>query len=361
MATLAFLGVQKRFGSTTALAHLDLELAAGELVTLLGPSGCGKTTALRIAAGFEIPDAGSVVVDRIDMSRTPPNKRNMGMVFQSYSLFPNLNAAGNVAFGLRTAGTPRAGREKRVKEMLELVQLSDFAGRYPHQLSGGQQQRVALARALAVSPRVLLLDEPLSALDAKVRLLLRDEIRRIQTELGITTLFVTHDQEEALGISDRIGVMSAGRLEQLGSPTEVYRSPASAFVARFVGTMNELPATVVGPERVDVAGITVGTPTARGFAPGARVTLLVRPEDVTIVPLDGVADRLPGSVVTRTFAGPSTIVHVRLDGLDALIGAHLASAQVNGLEPGARVAVGVNGDRAICERPEAVPPGPVEE
>jgi putative spermidine/putrescine transport system ATP-binding protein len=360
MATLEFNGVQKRFGSTLALAGLDLELKAGELVTLLGPSGCGKTTALRIAAGFEVPDTGSVIVDGIDMSRTPPNKRKMGMVFQSYSLFPNLNAAGNVAFGLRNAGVGKADRDKRVAEMLELVQLTDFAGRYPHQLSGGQQQRVALARALAISPRVLLLDEPLSALDAKVRVLLRDEIRRIQTELGITTLFVTHDQEEALGISDRIGVMSNGRLEQLGTPTDVYRAPTSAFVARFVGTMNELPATVLASDRVDVAGVTIPTPTANGFAPGTKVILLVRPEDVSIAPVGAPSDDIVGSVVTRTFAGPSTIVHVRLDKLDALIGAHLASARVNGLEPGARVTVSVSGERAICESPDAIPPGDVE-
>ena len=284
----------------------------------------------------------------------------MGMVFQSYSLFPNLNAAGNVAFGLRNAGVGKADRDKRVAEMLELVQLTDFAGRYPHQLSGGQQQRVALARALAISPRVLLLDEPLSALDAKVRVLLRDEIRRIQTELGITTLFVTHDQEEALGISDRIGVMSNGRLEQLGTPTDVYRAPTSAFVARFVGTMNELPATVLASDRVDVAGVTIPTPTANGFAPGTKVILLVRPEDVSIAPVGAPSDDIVGSVVTRTFAGPSTVVHVRLDKLDALIGAHLASARVNGLEPGARVTVSVSGERAICESPDAIPPGDVE-
>jgi putative spermidine/putrescine transport system ATP-binding protein len=349
MATLEFKGVQKRFGHTTALAQLDLELRAGELVTLLGPSGCGKTTALRIAAGFEVPDTGSVIVDGIDMSRIPPNKRNMGMVFQSYSLFPNLNAAGNVSFGLRNAGVGKADRELRVAEMLELVQLSDFAGRYPHQLSGGQQQRVALARALAVSPRVLLLDEPLSALDAKVRTLLRDEIRRIQTELGITTLFVTHDQEEALAISDRIGVMSGGRLEQLGSPTDVYRRPASAFVARFVGTMNELPAEVTGSNQVDVVGTTVPTPSAATFNQGEQLTLLVRPEDLSLRPLGATTDGLTGSVVTRTFAGPSTVVHVRLDRIDRLVSAHLASAQVNGYEPGSRVAVSVDGTRAICE------------
>ena len=282
----------------------------------------------------------------------------MGMVFQSYSLFPNLNVTANVAFGLRSPGVGKAERNRRVGEMLELVQLEEFATRYPHQLSGGQQQRVALARALAVSPTVLLLDEPLSALDAKVRLLLRDEIRRIQTELGITTLFVTHDQEEALGISDRIGVMSGGRLEQLGSPTEVYRTPASAFVARFVGSMNELAGTVTGPRpggrgrrddpdrhrrpvrgrrprhRVGAAG------GRRGHADGRRR----RGRDA--------GPRVSsGSVVHQTFAGACTLVHVRLDRLDELITAHRPSARVNGLEPGTRVAVTVDGERAICEAP----------
>ena len=197
-----------------------------------------------------------------DITHVPAHKRNMGMVFQSYSLFPNLSVALNVDFGLRTRKIAKPDREKRVKEMLELVQLTHLAERYPHQLSGGQQQRVALARALAIQPEVLLLDEPLSALDAKVRLTLRDEIRRIQTTLGITTLFVTHDQEEALGISDRIGVMSSGSLEQLASPSEVYRHPTSAFVARFVGSMNELPAVVLGSDAVEVAGTAITTPSA---------------------------------------------------------------------------------------------------
>ena len=274
MTTLSFQGIRKTFGPTVALESFDLDVRDGELISLLGPSGCGKTTALRIAAGFEFADTGAVVVGGSDISRLAVHKRNMGMVFQSYSLFPNLTVANNVDFGLRTRKVDKAERRVRVSEALELVQLTALANRYPHQLSGGQQQRVALARALAVRPQVLLLDEPLSALDAKVRLTLRDEIRRIQTELGITTLFVTHDQEEALGISDRIGVMSNGRLEQLGTPTDVYRNPANPFVARFVGSMNELPATVVDHGAVRVGDTVVQT--AVPEPAGRAVTLLTR-------------------------------------------------------------------------------------
>src|SRR6202050_3905727 len=237
-------GLSRRYGAVVALDHLDLTLRPGELVALLGPSGCGKTTTLRLLAGLEDTDTGSITVAGRDITRLPASKRDMGMVFQAYSLFPHMTVRDNVAFGLRLRRVSAAERGTRAMEMLELVGLAVQAARYPHQLSGGQQQRVALARALAIQPQVLLLDEPLSALDAKVRAQLRDQIRRIQLEVGITTLFVTHDQEEALAIADRVGVMREGRIEQLASPTEVYSRPATAFVADFVGLSNRLAGEV---------------------------------------------------------------------------------------------------------------------
>src|SRR5579875_2907223 len=224
---IRFEGVQRQYGAVTALAGLDLEINDGELVALLGPSGCGKTTALRILGGFDRPTSGRVLVDGRDVTDVPPNKRDMGMVFQAYSLFPNMDARSNVAFGLRMRGRDKASRLKRADELLELVGLSEVADRYAHQLSGGQQQRVAIARALAIEPKVLLLDEPLSALDARVRAQLRAEIRSLQQRLQITTLFVTHDQSEALSLADRVGVMHDGRLEQLDTPEAVYRHPAT--------------------------------------------------------------------------------------------------------------------------------------
>jgi putative spermidine/putrescine transport system ATP-binding protein len=344
MTTLEYQAVRKTFGTNVALESLDLTVQPGELITLLGPSGCGKTTALRIAAGFEFADSGNVFVSGTDISSTPAHKRNMGMVFQSYSLFPNLSVASNIDFGLRTRKIASDVRKRRVDEMLELVELGRFRDRYPHQLSGGQQQRVALARALAVQPQVLLLDEPLSALDAKVRTTLRDEIRRIQTEVGITTLFVTHDQEEALAISDRICVMSHGRIEQLGTPTDVYRHPTTAFVARFVGSMNEFAGEVADGSQVSVLGRPIAAPKVNGLAAGTGVKLLVRPEDLAID-----TEGFPGSVTSITFQGATTLVGVRLDVADNLVSVDVGQGEADRLSLGDRVAVRVNGANAVCE------------
>ena len=344
MTALVFAGIRKTFGAVVALECLDLSIQPGELISLLGPSGCGKTTALRIAAGFEKPESGSVSVHSNDITSKPAHKRNMGMVFQSYSLFPNLSVRENVEFGLRTRRVSGPDRERRVREVLELVQLGALADRYPHQLSGGQQQRVALARALAVQPEVLLLDEPLSALDAKVRASLRDEIRRLQTELGITTMFVTHDQEEALAISDRVGVMSNGRLEQLATPREVYRRPSSAFVARFVGSMNELAATVLGPDCVAVGDYRINVPANPGPV-GSDVRLLVRPEDFR---LDDTGAGLPGVVTLCTFQGASTVVGVRLQSTGTTVSVHTSGAGAT-VAPGDAVTVAIDGTRSVCE------------
>jgi putative spermidine/putrescine transport system ATP-binding protein len=320
--------LRRTFGTVHALDGLDLELHPGELIALLGPSGCGKTTALRVLAGLEDADSGSVVVDGRNITGLPANRRDMGMVFQAYSLFPHLTALENVRFGLRLRG--RRGGGDRAAEMLDLVGIAEFASRYPHQLSGGQQQRVALARALAISPQVLLLDEPLSALDAKVRVQLREEIKRIQTEVGTTTLFVTHDQEEALAVADRVGVMRAGRLEQLGEPADVYLRPATAFVADFVGLSNRLPGRVDG-DSVDVLGTRL--PLASPAGHGPSVTALVRPESIDVTPdPDG-----PGRVLTASFLGPMSRVTVELG--DRSVVAQIASARMADLTPGTAVRI----------------------
>jgi putative spermidine/putrescine transport system ATP-binding protein len=331
--TVEFRDVERRFGNMSALSGLTLRIEPGELLALLGPSGCGKTTALRLLAGFDQPTLGAVLVDGVDVSRVPANKRDMGMVFQSYSLFPTMSAQDNVAFGLRMRGEPGAARRQRASDLLDLVGLAEHAKKYPHQMSGGQQQRVALARALAISPRVLLLDEPLSALDAKVREQLRDEIRRIQLELGVTTVFVTHDQEEALSIADRVGVMRAGQLEQCAAPAELYDRPATPFVAEFVGTMNRIPGVVADAGRVQVASqlLPVDGPVP---GPGSPVTLLVRPEAV-IVTLDEQAET---AVTVATFRGATVRLRLRQsDGTELLadIPAHTAAK----LGIGARVAI----------------------
>jgi putative spermidine/putrescine transport system ATP-binding protein len=329
-----------------ALDGLTLEMAPGELVALLGPSGCGKTTALRILAGLEDADGGRVVVGGRDVTRVPANKRDMGMVFQSYSLFPHLTARDNVAFGLRLRGVGASQRRKRAGEVLDLVGLSTQADRYAHQMSGGQQQRVALARALAVEPAVLLLDEPLSALDAKVRTQLREEIRRIQLEVGTTTLFVTHDQEEALAVADRVGVMRSGRLEQLAAPEDVYSRPATPFVAEFVGLTNRVPATV-HDGTAQVLGTQV--PLLPGSAGNGSAHVLLRPEalGVEAVADAGAAAGHPATVVAASFLGAVGRVRVATaEGLELV--AQVASHQVEGLRPGDPVRVTVRRAPALA-------------
>jgi putative spermidine/putrescine transport system ATP-binding protein len=319
--SLELSGLHRSFGAAHALAGFDLSLEPGELVAMLGPSGCGKTTALRIVAGFDQPDRGSVSLNGSDLTKLPANKRDMGMVFQSYSLFPHLTAGQNVGYGPRLRKVSGGERDKQAKELLELVGMGGMDARYPHQLSGGQQQRVALARALAVRPKVLLLDEPLSALDAKVRLQLRDEIRRIQQEFGITTLFVTHDQEEALSMADRVAVMRAGRLEQCAAPAELYDRPATAFVAQFVGTMNHLSGRIIEAGKVRLAGreLPVDGPSP---AAGTEVKVLLRPENLDLEPLAEVSDEADaaneGQVLLATFLGATTRLTLRLgDGGEA--------------------------------------------
>ncbi|MGW4463972.1 ABC transporter ATP-binding protein [Micromonospora sp. NPDC004704] len=333
--TVRLESLHRRFGNTSALDGLDLELAPGELVALLGPSGCGKTTALRVLAGLEEADSGRVLVDGEDITNRPVNRRDMGMVFQAYSLFPHLTARENVEFGLRLRGRPAAARRERAGDMLDLVGIGGHADKYPHQLSGGQQQRVALARALAIQPRVLLLDEPLSALDAKVRVQLRDEIRRIQIEVGTTTLFVTHDQEEALAVADRVGVMRGGRLEQLGPPAEIYLRPASAFVADFVGLSNRLPGRV-NADTVEVLGATLPL-VEPADAPSDKtvpVTALVRPEAVDVVAHpDG-----SGRVLAASFLGPISRVTVTMPD-DTLVVAQVSSSRLTEFTPGTPVRV----------------------
>ena len=328
--------LSRSFGTTKALDGLSLEIAPGELVALLGPSGCGKTTALRIVAGFETADTGSVLVDGTDISGVSASKRDMGMVFQSYSLFPNMSALDNVAFGLRMRKQGSAQRRKRAGELLDLVGLAPQAKQYPHQLSGGQQQRVALARALAIEPRVLLLDEPLSALDAKVRLQLREQIRTLQQRLGTTTLFVTHDQEEALSMADRVGVMRQGRLEQIAVPAELYDHPATAFVAEFVGVMNRIPAEPQGGGMVTCVSCTVPVKGDSVRDPGddGAVDVLVRPEGLTME----VAEHGNGIVTTKTFLGSVTRVGVLLSG-DVTVQVDKPSSEAAALAPGTSVQV----------------------
>ncbi|MDP9850076.1 ABC transporter ATP-binding protein [Streptosporangium lutulentum] len=338
-ASVEFRGLRRVFGRTVALDGLDLTIAPGELIALLGPSGCGKTTALRCVAGFETPDAGAVLVDGKDITRLPANRRDAGMVFQSYSLFPNLNVRDNVAFGLRVRKVPTAKRHARAAELLELVGLPTHAERYPHEMSGGQQQRVALARALALEPRVLLLDEPLSALDAKVRVTLREEIRRLQLELGITTIFVTHDQEEALSAADRVAVLRNGRLEQVGPPAEVYDRPSTPFVAEFVGTMNHIPGRLSGDE---VTALGQLLPVDGPVPSSSDVDVLIRPEAVLVTP----SSEGSAMILASSFRGSSARLRVQLGELEVL--SDVPGHEAMRLAPGTRVSV------SLVQRPVLV-------
>jgi putative spermidine/putrescine transport system ATP-binding protein len=331
--TVELTDLTRYYGAVKALDGLTLHLEPGELVVLLGPSGCGKTTALRILAGLDEATSGTVAVGGKDLTKVSANKRDMGMVFQAYSLFPHMTVLENVTFGLKLRGVDKGKRSGRGGEMLELVGLSEHANRFAHQLSGGQQQRVALARALAIEPSVLLLDEPLSALDAKVRVQLRDEIRRVQLEVGTTTLFVTHDQEEALAVADRVGVMNKGRLEQLAPPTELYSAPTTPFVAEFVGQNNKVPAEVANGTAQVLGGSAAVLP---GSITSGTGVAMVRPESVELT-LNGSG---AATVLSVAFLGPISRVHCTMpDG--SLITAQLPSAEAAEFSAGDHVSVGV--------------------
>ena len=322
---LKFSGVSKAFGQVVALDDFNLTLQQGELVTLLGPSGCGKTTALRIAAGFERPNSGSVFVKDKDVTSLPAHTRNMGMVFQNYSLFPHMTVAENVGFGLRVRGVDAAERDMLVVEAVNRVRLAGLEGRYPHQLSGGQQQRVALARALVFQPEVLLLDEPLSALDAKVREELRDEIRTLQRDAGIGAIFVTHDQDEALNISDRVCVMKDGKIQQIGSPRDIYLRPVNGFVARFIGAMNVIDFEFSPHNKPLIAGVELDGSVTGPI--GSVAQILVRPDAVSLCQR-GTFGSIDGTVVGEHFSGATTILRIRLDRAEVTISAMLVSRNV---------------------------------
>ena len=336
MSYVKLIELTKHFGKVRALDGFNLEIQKGEFVALLGPSGCGKTTALRALAGLQELDKGQIVVDEKDITFVAANKRNMGMVFQAYSLFPHMTARENVEYGLKLKAhkTPSDKRKHRSDELLELVGLSTHANHYPHQMSGGQQQRIALARALAISPQVLLLDEPLSALDAKVRTQLREEIRRIQLELGTTTLFVTHDQEEALSIADRVGVMRGGLLEQIAAPAELYDQPKTAFVAEFVGLTNQIQVEVTS-SKFNIFGSEIKA--LPGSVTSGTGIALIRPELITLKS----SASGDGTVNATSFLG--SICRVMATTNDGFrITAQMDAQDAAGLVPGAKVKISVD-------------------
>ena len=317
MTFLQLNNLQKSYGANAVVKQFDLSIERGEFITFLGPSGCGKTTTLRMVAGFETPSAGEIRIDGKDVTHVAASRRNIGMVFQSYALFPNMTVADNVGFGLKVAGRPATEIKARVDEMLEMIKLPHLRDRYPYQMSGGQQQRVSLARALAPRPQILLLDEPLSALDARIRVSLREEIRALQRQLGITTIFVTHDQEEALSMSDRIVVMNEGRVDQVGAPFEIYNDPRTRFVASFIGTLNILDGRVgdpaTGSVSIDGQNVIVGRGLA-GAAAGEARSFALRPEALTLgAGAQGRSNTLNGAVAEVAFLGSVVRVRVRLN------------------------------------------------
>jgi putative spermidine/putrescine transport system ATP-binding protein len=315
MTHLTLKNISKEFSGTTVVQDFNLDVEQGEFVSFLGPSGCGKTTTLRMVAGFEIPTTGTITINGTDITNNAPNQRNVGMIFQAYALFPNMNVAQNIGFGLRIRKEPENVINDRVKEMLSLIHLENKAGSYPYQLSGGQQQRVALGRALANHPQVLLLDEPLSALDAKIRVQLRSEIRAIQKKMGITAIFVTHDQEEALSISDRIVVMYEGKIEQVGSPFEVYNFPKTAFVANFVGTLNTAAAEVVDPVKgiLSMDGVQiVSAENLQNRKKGDSIKFSIRPERFSFASEQKKDNVLDCTIENITFLGSVVRIRVKI-------------------------------------------------
>lgn len=320
---LSLRNLGKHFSGKTVLDSLDLDIGDGEFITLLGPSGCGKTTLLRLLAGFEVPDSGSIELAGTDITHLPPEQRPLNTVFQNYALFPHMTVYDNVAYGLKMEKRPKDEIRQRVNDVLAMVQLGEFARRKPHQLSGGQQQRVAIARAVVKRPKLLLLDEPLSALDYKLRRTMQIELKRLQRELGITFVFVTHDQEEALSMSDRVVVLMNGQIQQKGTPREIYERPANLFTARFVGETNLFPGTLeqVGDQRitVNVSGYKRAMPVPRfPVSNGQAVHVLLRPEDIRVLEPD--ADHgFPGKVVERNYKGSTldSVIHLE-DGTEVL-------------------------------------------
>ena len=333
---LRLTGIAKRFDQVEVLKDLSLDVRAGEFLTLLGPSGCGKTTLLNLVAGFFPPDRGTIEIEGIDVTAAPAHRRNTAMMFQSYALFPHLTVADNIAFGLRMrTRLDRAERDRRVTEALDLVQMGGMQGRYPQQLSGGQQQRIALARAIVVKPAVLLLDEPLSNLDANLRDAMQVELRSLQRRLAITTILVTHDQAEAFAVSDRIAVMQEGRLEQLGTPSEIYRGPVSRKIANFVGRMNWIKGRIAkdGLFEADLGnGLRMRVPVKTGSRAGTVGDLMLRPEHIQLTPDMGTGseDALVGKVVSQTYLGAATFCHVRIG--EVTLVAHHMGPPIAGLD-----------------------------